>query len=170
MKYIELGDASVPFEANIGFTQTYAPAKPRKLKYYSNGNPIPLKSAVSKKIKTVMSAPGGVWPDSFDGLDWDAVLLLKCARERAVSGATNVITIPAARRSDAGYEPFGFAQVGDRKVPAAIISVSTNQYTLAINPDAIKYGVGYYPQFDVLAEKKSTGKYGWSIEAVEITP
>lgn len=169
MKYIELGDARVPFEANLGFTQTYEDAKPRKLKYYASGNPRRLKSNVAKKIKTVMSAPNGVWPDSFDGLDWDAVLLLKCARERIIDGATNVITIPAARRSDAGYEPFGFALVGNRKVPAAITAIAGDQYTLASNPGATRYGVGYYPQFNVLASKKSTGKYGWLIEAVETT-
>jgi hypothetical protein len=171
MRFIEIDDVSVPVEANLGIRQTYEPVRARQVKRYVSGAAVRLMSNVPRKIKTTISSSGENYhPDGFDGIDWDAVLTLKCAEPRSVTGVggSNVITLPAARRSDFGYEPKGWAKKANGRRVSSPVSPSGDVYTVTTVAGAVSYQVSYYPEISVLAEKKNTGDLGWTITAEEV--
>jgi hypothetical protein len=90
-----------------------------------------------------------------------------------VTAATNSVTLPAARRSDADHDPVGFALVGDELVPTNIGSIIANVATLDVVAGATAYEVWYWPELTVAvvrntAKGQQDNSYQWTIEAEEI--
>ena len=166
MKFFELGGVQIPLEANINFKQTYADVQKKIIHRMMDGTAKP--QGTFSKLKTALSG-SGYSGHGLDGLDYSGALTLKCAEPRSIGSASNVIIIPAERRSDAGYEPMGVAIVNNRRVFTGIASVSGDQYTVETRAGATAYQVAYYPQLNVIAHRpESNGGLSWRIEAEEV--
>lgn len=68
---------------------------------------------------------------------------------RSIQSASNVITLPAARRVDAA--PYGFALDAIGLLRPVGVSVAGNAATLAVWAGAVSYQVLYYPLLTVRA-------------------
>ena len=169
--FFELDGVSVPIQANLDFDQKYERVEAATLLRMSDGTGVK-QTAWSGKIKTVLSGVGWV-PAGLYGLDYSQSMLLKCAAARSIVSASNVITVPAERRSDTGFEVTGYAVVGGEYVESAV-NVVTNTATVATVAGATHYGVNYYPEITVYASEPSTegdlsgANYTWSLEAEQL--
>lgn len=155
------GDIEVAFEPFGG--STWPPLR------MLNGDAVV--QQVWQKLRVRVSG-GGIVPAGLSGLDYTAQLTLKSSASRAIQSASNVITIPAARRVDTGYAPAGFAVVGGRYVPTAIALIG-NVATLTAVTGASNYGVIYWPQLIVYARFTSnmasaSARHTWQIDAEEV--
>jgi hypothetical protein len=130
-----------------------------------------IKQSHWRKLRTRITGSGQV-PPGLAGLNYDDELLLKSCGARSIQAATNVITVPAARRTDAGYEPRGYAIVNGMYAftPLALVG---DVATLTAVSGAQGYGVKYWPQLTVLAEFSESNQetrsiWSWQIEAEEV--
>lgn len=164
MKFFELGGVEIPLEANINFKQTYGDVQTKTIHRMISGKGEP--QSTFSKLKTTLTGEG-YSVHGLDGLDYDDPngLTLKCAEPKSIGSASNIIILPAERRSDSGYEPRGGAIVNNRIVWTGINSVSVNQYTVETHPNATSYIVLYYPEITVIANRPdSLGGLRWRIE------
>lgn len=120
----------------------------------------------------VRAAGSGIVPAGLAGLDYKAQHTLKSCATRAIQTVSNVITVPAARRTDIGYAPTGFAVV-DGRYRATAIALVGDVATLTVVAGASGYGVNYFPQLTVHAHFKHGGgsagaRHSWTIEAEEV--
>lgn len=145
----QLGAVLIPAEAVLDFSQSYEPL--------GDGPPLrtmtgaAIKQAAWAKLRTTL-AGGGWWPAALEGLDYSQPLTLKCAQQRAVHSASNVIVLPAARRTDAGYTPVGHAIGADGRLVPTPLNLVVDTATLTTVAGALGYQVAYWPQLTVYAE------------------
>lgn len=99
-----------------------------------------------RRIRTTLSA-SGIAPPGLDGIDWSQPHTLGCVAARSIQSASNVITIPAARRTDA--PPYGWAITAAGLLIPAAIAVVGNIATLGAVGGAIGYHVAWYPLLTV---------------------
>jgi len=175
MIYFELGGIAVPTLAILDFSQTYDAVRQNTIKRKVDGTGLLHSSPLSGKIRTRLSGKG--WSTAgLNGLDYSQAMTLKCAVPMGVNSASNVIVIPAARRSDVGYEPAGFVILADgSRVSTGFDSVVTDTYTLTTVAGASFYQVEYFPQISVLVTERpsddidySRVDYSWSLVAEQI--
>lgn len=124
-----------------------------------------------RKLATSISGAGNL-PAGLDGLDFTQAMTLKCVTPRAIASASNVIALPANRRTDAGHVPIGFALFASEWVPTPV-SMGGNNATLMAVAGALAYKVLYWPQLTVFAEITADGdmheaSYRWQIECEEV--
>ena len=130
-----------------------------------------IKQQVWRKNETTISGSGRM-PPALNQIDWSAPVTIDCVALQAVQGATTSITLPAARRSDAG--PFGFAVLADGKLQKTTISVTGNAATLGAVAGAVAYAVHYYPVMTCVCQgptqrTDATGTaVSWSLTAEEV--
>lgn len=128
-------------------------------------------SGTEDKLKIRLS--GGGWaPIGLTSLDYSSSMTLLCGLRRSIGSASNVITIPSARRSDSGFEPIGLAVV-DGELQETTISIVSNEATLGVVAGAEGYQVQYWPEITVYADLEesmdaSSATYSWEIIAEEI--
>lgn len=103
---------------------------------------------VWRKTRTTLSASGLI-PPGLAAVDWTAAHPLGCVAPRSIQAASNVITLPAARRTDAA--PYGFAVDVTGLLRPVGVSVAGNTATLAVWAGAVSYQVLYYPLLTVRA-------------------
>ena len=101
-----------------------------------------------RKTRTTLSASGLI-PPGLAAVDWTASHTLGCVAPRSIQSASNVITLPAARRVDAA--PYGFALDAVGLLRPVGVSVAGNAATLAVWAGAVSYQVLYYPLLTVRA-------------------
>jgi hypothetical protein len=172
MKTFILGGLSLPFEAHLELGQTYENEEKSTLIRRADGSAGKV-TAWAGKLKTRLTGSGWV-PPGFDLLDYDNSLEMACIAARSVIGLERVITIPAARRSDAGFEPYARANVAGGLVDATITGTAGNVITIAPVAAAQFYAVFYYPKINVFASLPSlrhdaiNDKYSWDFEAREV--
>lgn len=172
---LELGGITIPLDSVIGgLHQTYQQAQPRTLKRKVNGDALLLDGAASNKLRTRISGRGWVIA-GLDGLDYTQVMTLKCIKPRGINSASNVISIPAARRSDTEFLPLGFACLSDGQRIPTTIDIVSDTATLGVVSGAVIYQVEYYPQLQVNIVQppdesfdRSDVNFTWSIVAEEI--
>ena len=102
------------------------------------------------KLKVTIRGRGTV-PVGLQGVAFDGPVLIKCAGPRAITSASRVITLPAARRSDVGSEPYGRAYVGGEWVSTPV-SPAGNIYTLDEVANAKHYQCVYFPEILAVIE------------------
>jgi hypothetical protein len=114
----------------------------------------------------------GTDASALNGIDFDDYLLLKCVAPLGITKNSTTITLPTARRSDTGAEPYAKAYVSGTWTEC---SVSLASDTLTITPvaGATNYRAFYYPQFNAFfqqpEESFSQGIVSsWSITCEEI--
>ena len=123
-----------------------------------------------RKVRTVISGSGPK-PPGLDGINFDSAITIECAAPLNLSGASNIFTLPAARRAD--WAPLGFALV-DGTLRAAACSVVGNTATVTTTPGASAYEVSYWPILTVIATPPALDfaargtVAGWSLTAEEV--
>lgn len=97
----------------------------------------------------IVTNGGALAPSGLQALSYGTTFSMSCIESQALNSASNVINIPSARRSDAGSEPFGFAEVNGILIPTAV-AMSVDQATLTPVTDADQYQVRWFPVFTVV--------------------
>lgn len=171
--YFELGGISVPIQANHKFDQQYQALAGETWPPIRTGDGTGIKqTSWSGKLRTVLSGEGWV-PAGLSNLDYTGSMTLKCGAPRALTSASNVITLPTSRRSDTGFAPYGAAIVAGAEVVSSA-SLASDDLTITTVSGASAYIAYYFPQITVLAKAPdqsgdlTTGTYRWSLEAEEV--
>jgi hypothetical protein len=124
-----------------------------------------------EKIKTRIDGFGWQSPN-LAGETFTQPVLLKCVKPRVVNSSTVAVTLPAARRTDTGYTPTGYAIVAGEEVATTINDITANVATLIAVTGATSYHVQYVPEITVFATYVETyssddDTYTWSLDCVE---
>lgn len=164
-KAFELGGIVVPIHAALDLQQRIEPIGGSTLLRLGQGAAV--KQTTWRKRRVTLSASG--WcPPGLDALNWDSPLTLKCGLPESITTATASATLPAARRTDAGYEPFARAHLANewRDTPC---SMAGNIATITAVSGVVAYQVWYWPQMTVYAEPpvntfdQATGQARWEL-------
>lgn len=166
-----LGGLSIPFESHIDLTQDYIEEAASRVTRHCDGS-ARKQTAWRGKIKTRLSGSGW-YPPGLDLLDYAETLEMACIAQRAVTSATNTVTIPAARRADRGFAPIAFVTIDGGHQDATISGIVGNVVTVAPVDGAASYTVCYWPKINVIATPPlqqhdvMADSYRWSMEAEE---
>lgn len=170
-KAFEIGGIVVPLRAALALSQQIEPVGGSVTRRLGQGALI--KQTTWRKSRITLSGSG--WcPIGVGALDWDAPQLLKCGLPEGITSAATSITLPAGRRSDAGYEPFARAHMSDGEWRDTPVGIAANVATVTPIAGAIAYQVWYWPVFTVLAEPpvtsvdKATAQASWELTAEEV--
>lgn len=125
-----------------------------------------------RKARTSLTASGSVPPGLY-GIDWTAPVTLACIAARSIQSAGNVITLPAARRTDA--PPYGFAITATGLFRPVPVVLAGNVATLGTVAGAAGYQVMWYPLMTVIAPAGPRLQWdavgavsGWMLVAEEV--
>lgn len=168
----ELGDLVIKPIAGISVQQEYQDIGPENLMRTVSGRAI--KQMTYQRMRVITSGMGWI-PDGLQTLDRSQSMIVKCIKPRFVPAvlATRQATLPAARRSDTGHIPWGYAFFADKSVVKASISLLGDVVTVDAVSGAVAYGVGYFPQIVayVMAPREhgdlGSASYSWEIVAEE---
>lgn len=150
-KAFELGGIVMPLDAAFRVSQQVERAGGRSALRFANG--ASLRQQAWRKLRVVISGDG--WsPLGLDALDFESTMTFKSCAPLAIRSNSNVITLPATRRTDAGYLPYAWAHLPNGPASTAV-SISTNVATCVSIADAISYSVSYFPQLTVWADPPS---------------
>jgi hypothetical protein len=166
-----LSGLSLTFESHLDLDQDYYDEQASRITRHCDGS-ARKQTCWRGKLRTRISGQGWI-PPGFDLLDYAEPLEMSCIALRAITSGSNVITLPAARRTDRGFEPFAYATVdgGKRDTPLAL---SGDTATVATVTGAAFYTVCYYPKLTVFADPPTqrhdaiADKYSWDFEAREV--
>lgn len=168
----------VPIESALDFSQTYEPlGGVARLRMMSGAA---VQQVSWRKLRTTLSGAGW-WPSGLENLNYDDPLTLLCAAPRSILSASNVIALPTARRTDAGYTPVGHArlsggatQVGGGELVTTPLSIVADVATLTAVAGATGYQVAYWPVLTVLADPPTleadlpAAAHRWTLTAEEV--
>ena len=168
-KAFELGGIVVPIHAALDLQQRIEPIGGTSLLRLGLGAAV--KQTAWRKRRVTLSASG--WcPPGMGALNWDSSMTLKCGLPESITTGSTSTTLPAGRRTDAGYEPFARAHLANewRDTPC---SLAGNVATITAVSGAVAYQVWYWPQMTVYAEPpietfdQATGQASWELVAEE---
>lgn len=166
-----LGGVSVPWNAAMNLQQDLRPIGGASIRRMMNGRGV--KQSHWNKLQILLSAEG-MSPAGLSQLDFTGSLLFKSGVPRAIRSDSNIITLPAARRTDTGFLPFGKAYFPRGASIATALSIVSNTATLTVVSGAISYSVFYYPEINVVGDppneefEESSGDFSWSLTLEEI--
>ncbi|MFT3758426.1 hypothetical protein [Thauera sp.] len=143
---LSINGQTLPFAVNTEIQQTYEDFGGFTLLRLGAGAAVPQQSW--RKTRTTLSAQG-VAPPGLDAIDWMQPVTLGCVAARSIQSASNIINIPAERRTDA--PPYGWAVLSDGLLKPTPVAVSGNTATLTPIPGAAGYQVLWYPLLTVHA-------------------
>ena len=165
-----IGGIEIPFESSHVINQSYSPLGASNVLRMADGSGFK-QTAWFGKTKIETSGTGKL-PLPLRGLDYESQIVMECVEPLTEYSASNVITLPTARRSDVSI--LGFATVSGRAVKSAV-SISGDVATVTSVANATGYHVIYYPKFTVFLSRpneddtaRSLSSRSWSIEAVEV--
>lgn len=169
----EIGSLVIRPVAGFDLQQEYQAIDPENLLRTVSGRAI--KQMTYSKLRVTTSGSGWV-PAGLQTLDRSQQFVVKCIKPRFIEAnfATRQATLPAARRSDAGHTPWGYAFKADGSAVSSSVSMAGNVATVAAVSGAVAYGVGYLPQITayVMAPAESgdmgSATYRWEIVAEEV--
>lgn len=165
-----IGTAIIEVPQALQFSQTYEEFGGVNTLRMADGSAV--RQSNWSKLRTTLSGEGFV-PPGLAGITWKTQQTLKCGIARAIQSSNNVIAIPAARRTDAGYEVKGYALKDGMWRPSPVEVVSNTATVTAVS-GAVAYMVEYFPQFTAFIEapqtdfNRTTGTFRWTINAEEI--
>lgn len=168
-KAFELGGLLVPVTAALSLTQAIDRVGGRAALRFSNG--ASLRQEAWRKLRVSLNAEGWI-PLGLDALDFESTMAFKAGVPHALRANSNIITLPAARRADAGYEPYAWAHLPEGDVPTALGLVG-NVATATVVTGALSYTMSYYPQLTVWADPpqqqfdRANATAGWSLALEE---
>lgn len=141
----ELGGVVVPLTAALNLRQRVETVGGRHALRFANG--ASLRQVAWEKRRVTLSGNG--WsPLGLDGLDFGATMTLKCGLPEGLRSTSGIVTLPAARRGDAGYLPFARAHTPEGDLATAV-SIDSDVATCTPVSGAISYTVSYFLQLTV---------------------
>lgn len=147
-KMFEIGGLVIPITAAFSLRQQIETVGGRSALRFANG--ASLRQVAWQKLRVTLSGDGWV-PLGIDALDFGSTMTLKCGLPAALRNGTGVITLPAERRTDAGYTPYARAHLPTGDVETAVGLVG-NVATCTTVAGAVSYTVSYYPELTVWAD------------------
>jgi hypothetical protein len=172
-RILKIGNLSIPVRSAIDAEQTYSAIGGETILRTISGAGI--RQETWKRIRTTIS--GGGWvPPGLDAIDTTSPLFIACIAPRAVVADANLqAVLPAARRSDAGHEPWAFALMPNGELSAsALVASGANAFTAAAVSRAVGYLVNYYPLLQCWVNRPtqsfavSGANYSWELIAEEV--
>lgn len=109
-----------------------------------------LKQQTWTKLRVTTSGQGWL-PPALAALDVSASLTLRCIVPRSVPASGLTATLPAARRSDSGFVPYGIATLASGQAVKTAASLAGDVATLTAVSGAVGYRVAYFPEMTVWA-------------------
>lgn len=169
----EIGGLIVRPIAGFDLQQQYADIGPEALLRTASGRAI--KQMTYSKLRVTTGGSGWI-PAGLQTLDRAAQLVVKCIAPRYMPAvfATRQATLPAARRADTGYTPWGYAFLSDGSTVPAAVSLAGHVATVSAVANAVGYGVAYMPQITAYVQAPAesgdmgTVTYRWEITAEEV--
>lgn len=174
MRHLMIDGIAVPLRAGLQMRQIWQHEEAMTDERMADGS---LRWQVfgAPKLQATFSA-SGIIPAPFDDPEWlrSAPRLVSCIRPRGVyaTGAAPTVTIPAARRSDAGSEPYARAFIGEQVIRTPV-AMAGNDATPTPVPGATRYQVLYFPEFSAHVrlqqiEVDPAGLAAWRLVAREV--
>jgi hypothetical protein len=171
-KTFVLGGLSLPFQSHLDLSQDFEEEQSSRVTRHADGS-ARKQTAWRGKLRTRITGQGWI-PPGFDLLDYEESMEMSCIALRAVTSVERVIALPAARRSDQGFQPFAAATVDGGQIDATITGISGDIVTVAVVSRAQFYTVYYYPKIQVFASLPTqrhdaiSDTYSWELEAREV--
>lgn len=163
---LEIGSLVIPASAMGRLRVEYEDLEARTDRRTAAGS-FNSRSAGWTKLRATISGDG-FGPPGLDGLDLDATHTVALPKQAARSSASNVIALPAARRSGGLYQPLAFAVV-DGHLVSTPVAVVTDTATCTTVPGASGYRVDYFPSITGHVRIAGNGldseraRHGWQI-------
>lgn len=158
----KLDGVELAIAAADGLSQTYVQTKKSIRTMMSGARKA--QQNYDPKITTTISGRGWMLP-GWEGIDLSSSLTLSCAEAKTIADASNVITIPSARRSDVALRAFAYI---DGVWQPATFGTAGDIITVTLAAGATQYMVGFYPEFGAFIEIDQNGRQGWSLTAEEV--
>lgn len=170
---LQIDNLAIGMIAGHDINQSYESIGPESIRRAVSGRGI--KQMTYDKLRIVTSGRGWI-PAGLSQLDYSSQHTLRCIFPRRIETvfSTRQATLPAARRSDAEYLPFGYALFPNGDVKPSAVTMAGNIATVESVSGAIAYAVGYFPQVSAyLARPKesldaASGSYAWELIAEEV--
>lgn len=169
MRTLEINGIEIPLKASHQLQQDYEPVQGVNRVRYMNGG-LAQQTAWSGKTLTSISGVGNI-PAGLQLIDYTNAITIKCMAERVVTSASNVISVPSARRADYGVEGRALLDGVWQSTP---VSVGGDTATLTVVVGATAYQAIYWPEIVCFADPPTenrnlrTSDYSWSITAEEV--
>lgn len=168
----EIGALAIPGLAAFDLTQEYQNIGPETMLRSVSGRAI--KQMTYAKLRVVTSGSGWI-PDGLQILDRSITHVVRCVKPRLVPAvfATRQATLPAARRTDTGSTPWGYARLPGGQTVSSAVSMAGDVATVSAVTDAVAYSVAYLPEITAFVMPPSesgdmgTATYRWEIVAEE---
>lgn len=157
------------------FSQTYSVISGATVLRMTNGQGV--KQTHWEKLSTSIDCSGPI-PGGLTAIDYSRSYTLRCGAKRAINSSNPNITVPAARRTDVGYEVVGYALVPDgmgrgewQETPVVMV-VNVAQLTPVAG--ASVYRAYYWPEIIVFSDAPDENAdvhgadYSWTLNAEEV--
>lgn len=169
---LKIGALEIPNRAAMDLDQTYEPIGGESILRTMAGTGI--KQITWAKLRTIIK--GGGWsPPGLQGIDTTLQQTVACIVPRSlVANASRQATLPAARRSDGGAEPWAWAIRPDGSIVNTGMSLAGNLATADAVTGAIGYQILYYPLLTCWISRPSESgvrgdaSYSWELTCEEV--
>lgn len=169
----QIGNFILPAMAGFDMDQQYSPQGGEALLRTVSGRGI--KQTTYNKLRVSTSAAGWI-PSALESLDYKVQHVVRCVVPRTVPAvfATRQATLPAARRSDSGFQPFGLALKADGSVVNTAATLVGHVATLTAVAGAVAYQAAYFPEITAWITRPSSSgnladaSYRWELIADEV--
>lgn len=166
MRNLIVGSITIPVQSLGPHSQTYSTQGGRTRLRMMDGSQVG-QTRWSKLSTTISST--GLAPAGLASIDPATAVSVSCLAPRSLSGSSNVIVLPSARRSDEA--PRGYAIVNGSAVPTPL-TIATNTATLTTVSGASGYRCDYWPMISAyceFTESTSNGPagFGWTLTCEE---
>lgn len=169
----QVGSFILPLAAGIDLQQTYEQLGGQGILRAVSGRGIKQRTFSKLRVKT---SGNGWMPSGLEDIDQDAQHVMKCVspRRRLANFTTRQATLPAGRRSDAGFAPFAVAELAGGRLVDCAVTIAGDVATAAAVSGAVAYHINYYPQLTVWTLSPTTSgnvgdaSYGWELIAEEV--
>ncbi|PWG61776.1 hypothetical protein [Sediminicurvatus halobius] len=164
-----IGGIELPLYAGLELSQTYSVIGGRSDFRLADGAAI--RQRHWQRLRTEISGSGWM-PPGLVALDYDQPVTILCITQRSLVTTGLTVTLPAARRTDAGYTPLAWAWTGGGYEPAAL-AISGDEATITAVTGAEHYRVDYWPALQCICnEPQESGdvrdfSYQWTLTAEE---
>lgn len=172
MIHLKIGALEIPNRAALDLDQTYEPIGGESILRTMSGAGI--KQITWSKLRTVIQ--GGGWsPPGLEGIDTTTQQTVACLVPRSLfANASRQVTLPTARRSDAGAEPWAWAIRPDGSIVNTGMSLAGDLATADEVTGAIGYQIQYYPLLTCWISRPSESgvrgdaTYTWTLTCEEV--
>ena len=172
MKTARIGSVDIPHRGGIDLDTTIEWIGGETILRTIGGAGI--KQATWSKLRITFS--GGGWiPPGLSGIDTTQQQTVAVAVPSALTAdGSRQATLPTARRSDSGYEPWAWAIMPDGGVQDTPLALVGNVGTADAVAGALAYQILYYPQITAWISRptesgeRATASYRWELVAEEV--